>query len=92
VRWLRRASDIGDLARTQRALLDTLWPLVRPGGRLVYATCSVFRAEGSGQISAFLQRHADARAGQAPGHLLPLTDNSTPAGDGFFYARLDKLS
>ncbi|MBP8271085.1 MAG: 16S rRNA (cytosine(967)-C(5))-methyltransferase RsmB [Sphaerotilus sp.] len=90
VRWLRRASDIGDLARTQRALLDTLWPLVRPGGRLVYATCSVFRAEGAGQISAFLQRHADARTGPAPGHLLPLTDNSVPAGDGFFYARLDK--
>ena len=90
VRWLRRASDIGDLARTQRALLDTLWPLVRPGGRLVYATCSVFRAEGAGQIAAFLQRHGDARAGQAPGHLLPLTDNATPAGDGFFYARLDK--
>lgn len=100
VRWLRRASDIGDLARTQRALLDTLWPLVRPGGRLVYATCSVFRAEGAGQISAFLQRHADASAGPAPGHLLPLTDNPpqagttvpahVPAGDGFFYARLDK--
>jgi 16S rRNA (cytosine967-C5)-methyltransferase len=92
VRWLRRASDIGDLARTQRALLDALWPLVRPGGRLVYATCSIFRAEGAGQISSFLQRHANARAGQAPGHLLPLTDNSVPAGDGFFYARLDKSS
>lgn len=98
VRWLRRASDITDLARTQRELLDTLWPLLRPGGRLVYATCSIFRAEGAGQIAAFLQRHPDAHAGPAPGHLLPLTDNPPrasaperlPAGDGFFYARLDK--
>ena len=98
VRWLRRASDITDLARTQRELLDTLWPLLRPGGRLVYATCSLFRAEGAGQIAAFLQRHPNAHAAQAPGHLLPLTDNPPqtsaperpPAGDGFFYARLDK--
>src|SRR5690606_31170103 len=62
VRWLRRDSDIAALARTQRVLLDALWPLLRPGGRLVYATCSVFRAEGSEQAQAFLQRHTDARA------------------------------
>jgi 16S rRNA (cytosine967-C5)-methyltransferase len=98
VRWLRRASDLTDLARTQRELLDTLWPLLKPGGRLVYATCSIFRAEGAGQVAAFLQRHPDAQAGPAPGHLLPLTDNPPqasapeclPAGDGFFYSRLNK--
>ena len=60
VRWLRRDSDVAALAQTQRTLLDALWPLLRPGGRLVYATCSVFRAEGSEQAQAFLQRHTDA--------------------------------
>src|SRR5690606_34118344 len=95
-----RDSDIAALAATQRALLDALWPLLRPGGRLVYATCSVFRAEGSEQAQAFLQRHTDARACPAPGHLLPGTPggdrqfNDNPSGgpDGFFYARFDKAS
>ena len=101
VRWLRRASDITELARTQTGLLEALWPLLKPGGRLLYATCSIFRAEGAGQISSFLQRHPEARALRAPGHLLPLPDNrveaagatSSPAagsGDGFFYALLHK--
>ena len=100
VRWLRRDSDVDALARTQRALLDALWPLVRPGGRLVYATCSVFRAEGSDQAAAFLQRHTDARTAPAPGHLFPGTpggagqfnDNAPGGPDGFFYARFDKAS
>jgi 16S rRNA (cytosine967-C5)-methyltransferase len=100
VRWLRRDSDVDALARTQRALLDALWPLLRPGGRLVYATCSVFRAEGSEQAEAFLQRHTDARAAPAPGHLFPGTpggagqfnDNRPGGPDGFFYARFDKAS
>lgn len=102
IRWLRRPGDIGALATTQGQLLDTLWPLLEPGGRLLYATCSVFRAEGQDAIDAFLQR---AGAGTArldlgsPGHLLPLADNpdegarpssSAAAGDGFFYALLHK--
>ena len=101
VRWLRRAGDITELARTQAGLLEALWPLLKPGGRLLYATCSIFRAEGAGQIASFLQRHPDARGLRAPGHLLPLPDNraeaagttSSPAaepGDGFFYALLHK--
>ncbi len=96
VRWLRRATDIDTLVATQRRLLDRLWPLVRPGGRLIYATCSVFKAEGQGQIEAFLQRTPDALAVDSPGHLLPLADNRQASsdarvGDGFFYARLDKV-
>jgi 16S rRNA (cytosine967-C5)-methyltransferase len=98
VRWLRRDSDVAALAQTQRALLDALWPLLRPGGRLVYATCSVFRAEGSEQAQAFLQRHTDARPTPAPGHLFPglagtrgeFNDNRPRGPDGFFYASFDK--
>lgn len=101
VRWLRRATDIPALASTQARLLDALWPLLKPGGRLLYATCSVFRDEGERQIDAFLQRHAAGAAlrdSRSPGHLLPLPDNQgiappatgMPAGDGFFYALLFK--
>jgi len=97
VRWLRRPDDINALARMQRELLDALWPLLAPGGRLLYATCSVFKAEGSQQIDAFLQRHAAQQprlAPAAPGHLLGVPDNpGSPAadtGDGFFYALITK--
>jgi 16S rRNA (cytosine967-C5)-methyltransferase len=103
VRWLRRPADIDTLVRTQAGLLDALWPLLKPGGRLVYATCSVFRAEGDAQLAAFLQRTADARTQVVPGHRLGIAENRSatageatgqPAirGDGFFYARLDKPS
>ena len=102
IRWLRRAGDIDALAATQAKLLATLWPLLRPGGRLLYCTCSVYTAEGQFQIDAFLQRNDDATLAHdpaAPGHLLPLPDNATtpalPAqrspGDGFYYALIEKL-
>ncbi len=101
VRWLRRATDIPALAAIQSALLDALWPLLKPGGRLLYATCSVFKAEGQDQIDAFLQRHGDARSrqfAQGGGHLLPLADNALHPSqqsvvgvtDGFYYALLHK--
>src|SRR4030095_2051425 len=71
VLWLRRESDIEQLAMQQAMLLSALWPLVRPGGRLLYCTCSVFREEGSHQITAFLAHNTDARLLPSPGHLLP---------------------
>lgn len=99
VRWLRRDSDIAALVAIQKTLLDALWPLLKPGGRLVYATCSVFKAEGEDQVQAFLSRHTDARWQPSPGHLLPgrasvsgeFNDNAPGGHDGFFYARLDKV-
>ncbi len=102
VRWLRRASDLAALAATQARLLDALWPLLAPGGRLLYCTCSVFRAEGQDQIDAFLQRQTDAaraRHPRSPGQLLPLADNhampspadAAGAADGFFLALIEKL-
>ena len=87
------------LARTQAELLDALWPLLAPGGRLLYATCSIFQAEGRQQIDAFLQRHAADKPlldAHSPGHLLGLPDNGPAAptasaeGDGFFYALIHK--
>ncbi len=98
VRWLRRESDIAQLAQTQARLLKALWPLLRPGGRLLYCTCSVFRAEGDLQVQAFLANHTDARLLPSPGHLLPgmapngtsVPDNGAGEHDGFFYALLHK--
>jgi 16S rRNA (cytosine967-C5)-methyltransferase len=95
VRWLRRDSDIAALAATQDALLDALWPLLKPGGRLLYCTCSLFKAEGQDRIDAFLQRQPRARLLASPGHMLPVVEypdapaaSGADRGDGFFYALL----
>lgn len=93
----RREGDIPRLVALQAQLLDALWPLLAPGGVLLYATCSILSAENAGQIAAFLARTADAR-------LLPLDarfGHDTGYGhqrlpgeddmDGFFYARLEKV-
>jgi 16S rRNA (cytosine967-C5)-methyltransferase len=98
VRWLRRPTDIAQLAQAQARLLAALWPLLRPGGRLVYCTCSVFRAEGEAQVQAFLAHNKEAVLRPGPGHLLPhsgenghpVRDNPKGDHDGFFYAVLDK--
>jgi 16S rRNA (cytosine967-C5)-methyltransferase len=100
VRWLRRPGDIPQLAAIQAHLLKTLWPLLRPGGRLLYCTCSVFRAEGDNQIQTFLTHHTDALLRPSPGHLLPQScgeatvfpDNLMREHDGFYYALLEKSS
>ncbi len=96
IRWLRRPADIATLARLQAQMLDALCPLLAPGGRLLYATCSIFKAEGQAQIDAFLQRQGPGMArldAASPGHLLPLPDNALAAAaqaDGFFYALIHK--
>jgi 16S rRNA (cytosine967-C5)-methyltransferase len=100
VRWLRRASDVDQLVTVQRNLLEALWPLLKPGGRLLYATCSVFRAEGADQVRSFLERHTNAVHRPSPGHLLPgsaapageFNDNPSGGYDGFFYTRIDKAA
>lgn len=99
VRWLRRETDIAQLARIQAQLLAALWPLVAVGGHLLYCTCSVFPEEGAGQIKTFLARHTNARLMPSPGHILPqasdiataLVDNQRGGHDGFYYALLQKL-
>ena len=71
VRWLRRASDIAALVAEQRRILDALWPLVAPGGELLYVTCSVFPEEGEEQARWFERAHEDAVRLDAPGQLMP---------------------
>ncbi|HEX6612482.1 MAG TPA: 16S rRNA (cytosine(967)-C(5))-methyltransferase RsmB [Rhodanobacteraceae bacterium] len=58
----RRAEDIPVLAQQQRRMLEALWPLLQPGGRLLYATCSILRAENEEVIADFLRTHAGAEA------------------------------
>lgn len=97
VKFLRKPGQLGRFAATQRRLLDSLWPLLRPGGRLLYATCSILCAENDGQIEKFLENHKDVRVvainepwGTATGfgrQTLPGLDDS----DGFYYALLEKI-
>jgi 16S rRNA (cytosine967-C5)-methyltransferase len=97
VRLHRRAGDIPVLAAAQTRLLDALWPMLAPGGRLVYATCSVLHAENGGRIEQFRASHADARPVQAT---LPQWRTARSGGmqnlpgesgmDGFYYAVLEK--
>ena len=86
IKHLRRESDIRRFAHTQAALLDALWPLLKIGGRLLYATCSVFPEENSAQIDAFLVRQSGACRLHEE-QLLPQDEN-----DGFYYALLQKLA
>ena len=98
VRWLRRESDIAQLVATQARLLKALWQVLKPGGRLLYCTCSVFRAEGENQIETFLAHNTEASLLPSPGHLLPVDgvnvdavpDNPIGDHDGFYYALLEK--
>ena len=98
VRWLRRESDVAQLAAIQAQILDALWPLLKAGGRMLYCTCSVFKAEGDEQVRAFLARNSQAQLLSSPGHLIPgigserhaLRDNGAGDHDGFFYALLQK--
>ncbi|WP_026349745.1 16S rRNA (cytosine(967)-C(5))-methyltransferase RsmB [Bordetella sp. FB-8] len=92
IRWLRRAEDVARTARLQAGIADALWRTVAPGGKLLYVTCSVFPAEGQAQAGAFQARHPEARRLPAPGQLLPVAIDATPAAqhDGFFYALFAK--
>lgn len=98
IRWLRRESDITQLVALQKRILHALWALLRPGGRMLYCTCSVFHAEGSEQVQTFLAHNTDALLLPSPGHLMPgsaaktngLPDNMHRDHDGFYYALLEK--
>jgi 16S rRNA (cytosine967-C5)-methyltransferase len=84
IKYLRRESDIRRFAACRAKLLDRLWPVLKPGGKLLYATCSLFPEENGAQIDAFLVRQPAARR-LAEEKLLPREEH-----DGFFYALLQK--
>src|SRR5690606_38436330 len=87
IRWLRREADVARTAALQQKIVAALWKTVKPGGRLLYATCSIFPQEGELQAQRFLDAHPDARRLPAPGQILPLPDEDGRAlYDGFFYA------
>ncbi len=98
-KWLRRESDIAGFARQQARILDALWPLLAPGGLLLYATCSLFEEENEAQVTRFLEQHADVvreplrlppEALHRGGQLLPSLPGAVHNQDGFFYALLRK--
>ncbi len=90
LKWLRRAADVPAFAQRQAAMLDALWRALRPGGKLLYVTCSVFPQENDAVVDAFVVRSAgaavrlalpDGRAAQ----WLPDAEH-----DGFFYALIQR--
>lgn len=98
-KWRHRASDVDRFAREQSRLIDALWPLLASGGKLLYATCSVFAAENDDRIADFIAHHEDALretltfpadAAHRGGQLLPSPSAAGHNQDGFFYARLRK--
>jgi 16S rRNA (cytosine967-C5)-methyltransferase len=96
IKLLRRPEDIAALAQAQARLLEAAWPLLAPGGILLYATCSLLRRENEARIAPFLAAHADAQAlpiaaewGQALAHGRQILTGAAEM-DGFYYARLRK--
>jgi len=97
IKLLRRDSDLPQLIETQSRLLRKLWQTVKPGGRLLYATCSVFRDENEGQMQSFFEETRDAReipldapagAGRCEFGVQVLTECS--GADGFYYCLIKK--
>ena len=93
---LRRRDDIQQLETVQAEILERAWALLKPGGRLLYATCSVLPQENSEQVMAFVNKHPEAsvvtleanwgKACEVGRQLFPQTDGH----DGFYYALLNK--
>jgi len=106
IKWLRRPADLGPLAARERQLLQALWPLLAAGGRLVYASCSVLKAENATVVGGFLEDTPEAVdvtesvSLNLPG--LPTQPATDEAGvallpgiagtDGFYYACLERCA
>jgi 16S rRNA (cytosine967-C5)-methyltransferase len=104
-RWFLTATDLDELVDKQRRILDSAARLVRPGGRLVYVTCSLLAREDEDQVREFLSAHPDFRIVPVPaiwertiGGACPSTSDAlvlTPRGqgtDGFFVAVLERAA
>lgn len=92
IKWLRRDRDIAELAQLQSEILDATWAHLKPGGTLVYATCSILPEENQQQIASFLARTPNAVLSETGTAEQPGLQNLPGAeeGDGFFYAKLIK--
>ena len=95
IKWLRKASDIDNLVVLQQQILAAIWQLLKPGGTMIYATCSILPEENTMQVSRFVEQNADATLatidmGQdaKDWQILPGQDSM----DGFYYAKLLKKS
>lgn len=97
IKLLRRADDIPSLVKTQRQILAAIWPLLKPGGMLLYATCSLIAEENEDQVVHFLETQEDARERPieaAWGHLRQVGRQTLPGEatmDGFYYACIEKV-
>ncbi len=91
IAWRRDPQSIAHVVDIQRRMLDILWRRLKPGGELVFVTCSVFSEEGEEQQQAFLERTPDAVLMPSPGRCLPIADpESGQDQDGFFFAKFKK--
>ena len=88
IRWLRRKGDALQLATLSVKILDNLWQMLRPDGKLLFVTCSLWPQESEAQAAAFAVRHGATRLA-APGQLLP-TATGAQDHDGLFYALFQK--
>lgn len=101
IRYLRRTGDIASLVEVQISMLEKLWSLLKPGGWLLYSTCSVLRAENEAVVAEFLARRSDACERQLPVTMLEEARGQTEHGlqllpgqlenDGFYYALVERL-
>lgn len=96
IKLLRRPADVQALAQRQKAILAAQWLLLKPGGKMLYVTCSLLPQENDEQIDSFLKEHADARAamlasrrGVSTRHGLQLLPDGLET-DGFYYSLLEK--
>ena len=90
IRWLRRKGDALQLATLSSKILDNLWQMLRPDGKLLFVTCSLWPQESEAQAAAFAARHGALRL-EAPGQLLP-TGGAVDDHDGLFYALFQKTA
>jgi 16S rRNA (cytosine967-C5)-methyltransferase len=94
IKWLRKTEDIEKLTILQQQILKNIWSLLKPGGILLYATCSILPEENIQQIQQFVSENNNAK-------LIPITNEKTDIGwqilpneqsmDGFYYAKLEKV-
>ncbi|WP_258083169.1 RsmB/NOP family class I SAM-dependent RNA methyltransferase [Thermococcus thermotolerans] len=98
LRWRLREKNIPKVVGLQKELIESAWKLLKPGGRLLYSTCSMFREENEGVVEWFLGRHEDAKLvplnGPYDEGLLPGTMRAWPHRHGtigFFYALIEKV-